>query len=286
MCLLSFQKKQSPFILYVIFIFSLCFPALGDVHGGSEEGANHSVRINITGQGVSVDQTDRFEQLMAEGKRLLQEEMDYTGATEKFEEARPLAITQAQKADVVYYLSLVYYSTMGEGTPVYRKLMKDLITLDYDREPDELLCPPRYIEIFREIKNGFGELKVQSDPVGADVYINKSSQPSGRTPLTIGVRAGTVILELKKGKKGKKAKNYRFLPARRQQLLFTRSSENRSCRTFSVEWSWPEAGQRRSSWEEAAMEVLSMDISMSDPILRKLRCISTAPIPARRQTRC
>ena len=66
------NNKYLKSVLVLVWIFFFCLIASGDVLGGSEEGANHSVRINITGQGVRVDQTDRFERLMAEGKRLLQ----------------------------------------------------------------------------------------------------------------------------------------------------------------------------------------------------------------------
>jgi len=60
------------------------------------------------------------------------------------------------------------------------------------------------MELFQEIKKEYGVLVVQSKPAGADVYINDSKDPAGITPLTIGCKAGSTKIRVKKGKKEKK----------------------------------------------------------------------------------
>ncbi len=67
-----------------------------------------------------------------------------------------------------------------------------------------LLSPPRYVELFQEIKKEYGVLIVRSKPAGADVYINDIKDPAGKTPLIIGCKAGSVNIRVKKGKKEKK----------------------------------------------------------------------------------
>jgi hypothetical protein len=46
-------------------------------------------------------------------------------------------------------------------------------------------------------------LKIQSKPAGADVYLRDSEIPSGKTPLIIGAKAGSLTIKIKKGKKSK-----------------------------------------------------------------------------------
>jgi len=60
------------------------------------------------------------------------------------------------------------------------------------------------MELFQGIKKEYGVLVVQSKPAGADVYINDSKDPAGITPLTIGCKAGSAKIRVKKGKKEKK----------------------------------------------------------------------------------
>jgi len=59
------------------------------------------------------------------------------------------------------------------------------------------------MELFRGIKKEYGVLVVQSKPAGADVYINDNVVSAGKTPLTIGSKAGSVKIRVKKGKKEK-----------------------------------------------------------------------------------
>ncbi|MBN1271531.1 MAG: hypothetical protein JXB26_04600, partial [Candidatus Aminicenantes bacterium] len=104
-----FGKKISVFILIVSIFFGI--QAEGSPWADKKkEKFEPVVRVKNAAVGVFQEQAARFERLMDEGKRLLREEMDYEGATKKFEEARSLAKTRVQKADVAYYLSLVYYS--------------------------------------------------------------------------------------------------------------------------------------------------------------------------------
>ena len=165
------------------------------------------VRMRAVGQGDLAVQEEKCDQLIAEGKRLFTEEMDYEGAASKFEEARMLAVTREQRVDIYFYLSLVDYSIKGEEeAQTYSGLIEKLIELDYSFEPDELLCPPRYIEIFSNIRKQFGALKIQSEPSGAEIHINNKKEAAGKTPFVVGIRAGSIKIELKKGKLSRKVK--------------------------------------------------------------------------------
>ncbi len=162
------------------------------------------VRVQEGKDTISDAQKDRFDKLFEEGKKLYQEEMDYEGAIEKFNEALDLAVTRAQKADVFYHLSLAHYGDLSnKGTKELYETIGKLIEVDYYRELDELLCPPKYIELFEGIKKEYGALKVQSKPAGADVYLRDSEIPAGKTPLIIGTKAGSLAIKIKKGKKVK-----------------------------------------------------------------------------------
>ena len=155
-------------------------------------------------QKVQKDRLERFKRSIEEGKRLFNEEMDYEGAIRKFKEASSDAVTTKQKSDVFFYLSLVYYSTIEvRGVEEFNEAIRKLIEIDYYREPDKLLCPPKYIELFQIIKKEYGVLRVQSKPMGADVFIENDKYPMGKTPLTIVLKAGTVKVRVRKGKKEK-----------------------------------------------------------------------------------
>lgn len=161
-------------------------------------------KVKAYGKKISVAQKKNFEQIIAEGIRLLQDEMDYEGAITQFKEAEALAVTQSQKSDVYFYLSLAYYATIAErGDKDFEDTVRRLIEVDYYRELDVLLCPPNYIDIFQGIKAEYGVLRVQSRPLEAEVYINKEAESSGKTPLTIGIRAGSIDIKVKKGSKEK-----------------------------------------------------------------------------------
>ena len=70
--------------------------------------------------------------------------MDYERAVEQFSKAKDAAVTGKQKAEAFFYLSLVFFTTKGEGeTEEFRELIRNIIKFDYFRELDNLLCPPR-----------------------------------------------------------------------------------------------------------------------------------------------
>jgi len=192
-----FGSKFLVFSLILSFLFLIATEATPNImDSDSNKEFKPVVRVKEGREGIPAAQKDRFDRLIEEGKKLFQEEMDYEGAIKKFKEARVLAITRGQKADVSFHLSLAYYATKEEkGTEEVVETIRELIELDYYRELDELLCPPRYIELFQGIKKEYGALKVQSKPAGADVYINNSKVPVGKTPLTIGSKAGSVKIE-------------------------------------------------------------------------------------------
>jgi hypothetical protein len=162
------------------------------------------VRVQEGKDQIPDAQKDRFDKLFEEGKKLYQEKMDYEGAIKKFNEALDLAVTRTQRADLFYHISLAHYGDLSEkGTKELYETMSKLIEIDYYRELDELLCPPRYIELFEGIKKEYGVLRVQSKPAGADVYLRDSETPAGKTPLMIGAKAGSLTIKIKKGKKAK-----------------------------------------------------------------------------------
>jgi sugar lactone lactonase YvrE len=159
------------------------------------------VRVKAERNELTRNQQEEFEKLLAEGKRLYLEEMDNEAALKTFLQAEDLAQTREQKAEVFFYLSLIHYAgsrTMGSGE--FDRTVRRLIELDYYRALDRLLCPPRYLELFTEIKKEYGVLHVQSSPPGAEVYVDGSGDVFGLTPVDIGHKAGSVSLRLKKGK--------------------------------------------------------------------------------------
>lgn len=189
----------------ILLIISTVFPMA--FQGEESGGITPVVRVRHGEQKVSAAQEGKCDQLIAEGKRLFTVELDYEGAASKFEEARALAVTRAQRVDIYFYLSLVYYSIKGEEeVETYTGLINKLLELDYSHLPDELLCPPRYIEIFSNIRKQYGALRIQSKPVGAEIHINNKKESAGKTPLVVGIRAGSVRIDLKKGKLSKKIK--------------------------------------------------------------------------------
>ena len=199
-----FQSKV--FIFSLISSFILLISAEGvpsKVTLDSNDGFKPVVRVKERQEEVPPGQKERYERLIEEGKRLFLEEMDYEGAIEKFKEAKALAITRVQKADVFFYLSLAYYDNLEERGTEFNEAVRKLIELNYYRELDKLLCPPKYIELYEGIKKEYGVVRIQSKPAGADVYINDSLDSAGKTPLTTGCRAGSVKIRVKRGKKEK-----------------------------------------------------------------------------------
>ena len=199
-----FKSKILAYLLiYSFFLLITSEAAPNNVNFDTNKEFKPVVRVKEAQEEISASQKDRFERLIEEGKKLFQEEMDSEGAIRKFKEAQYFAITKAQKADVFFYLSLAYYTTLGEGAEELAEAIRSLIEIDYYRELDKLLCPPRYIELFQEIKKEYGVLLVQSKPAGADVYLNDNVVSAGKTPLTIGCKAGSVKIRVMKGKKEK-----------------------------------------------------------------------------------
>ena len=201
-----FHSKALIFsLIFSFFLLIATEAAPNKVDSGSNKEFKPVVRVKEAGKDIPTSQKERFERLIKEGKRLLLEEMDYEGAIIKFNEAKNLAISREQKADTLFYLSLVFFASSRETRiEDCDETIRKLIEIDYYREPDSSLCPPRYIELFQEIKKEYGVLVVQSKPAGADVYINDSKDPVGITPLTIGCKAGSIKIRVKKGKKEKK----------------------------------------------------------------------------------
>jgi len=201
-----FHSRFLIFSLIFSFIFLLSSEAIPNrVESDSNKEFKPVVKVKEGREKAPAAQKEQLEKLIEEGKRLFQEEMDYEGAIRKFEEAILYARTRIQKTDIFFYLTLVYYATQEEtGLAEFDKAIRKLIELDYYRELDKSICPPKYIELFQGVKKEYGALKVQSNPPGADVYLNDSKEPVGKTPLTIGSRAGSVKVRVKKGRKEKK----------------------------------------------------------------------------------
>ncbi len=163
------------------------------------------VKVKMAGIKISAEQASKFAALMEEGKRLLQEWMDYRGAIQKFNEAKALAQTTPEKSDVYYYLSLAYFASLEQrGDKEFNETVKTLIEVDYYRLPDENECSPQYITMYNDIKRDYGLLKILSNPPGADVFFDDSRTSAGKTPISVGRREGDIKVRVKKGGKQKK----------------------------------------------------------------------------------
>jgi hypothetical protein len=128
---ISKKKRHSRilalFLIYsfVLFITTETMPF--QVHSDSDEEFNPVVRVKEGKQEVTPAQKGDFEKLINEGKRLLQEEMDYEGALRKFKQAKDIATTGGQKADALFYISLAHYGTLQEkGTEELFKTIRQL----------------------------------------------------------------------------------------------------------------------------------------------------------------
>jgi hypothetical protein len=199
-----FKSKGVVYTILVFFVFLVMTEALpGNNSDSTENDGKPVVRVKEGGKRISAEQIQKFEELFAEGKRLLQEEFDYEGAILKFTEALRYAVRKDQKSDVYFYLSLAYYATLETSRQKLVATIHQLIELDYYRELDEAECPRRFIDRYEEIKSEYGILKVQSKPLGANVYLDDDRVPAGQTPLTVGRRAGNVKVLVQKGNKKK-----------------------------------------------------------------------------------
>lgn len=202
------NSKGFVYFILLTFIFLVTAEALpvNSVNYREKEGMP-IVRVKRRGKRISAHQVERFMNLFEEGKRLIEEEFDYEGAIAKFTEALRYTPSRKQRADVYFYLSLAFYaiSEVG-GQEKFIDAVENIIELDYNRELDRNICPRMYIERYEEIKREYGALKVISKPLGADVFINGSRQSSGNTPLTIGYRAGEIMIQVGRGNKKKEDK--------------------------------------------------------------------------------
>jgi len=195
------QKKGWVYFLVLAFIILINAEFVtGRVSYDTEipgESVVHTARIGVL---ASSTQQNRFETVLNEGKRLMQVEFDYEGAIQKFNEALTYAVTAQQKSDVYFFLSLAYYATLdARGRQPFENSIQKLIEVDYHRALDREICPPRYIEWFQEIKKEYGAVQILSNPAGADVYLSDRTEPVGKTPLIVGVRAGDTKITLQMG---------------------------------------------------------------------------------------
>ena len=155
-------------------------------------------RAKKSGHGLTLVGREDFQQLLQEARKLYNE-MDYEGAIQKLMAAQGVAKTAMQKADLYFYLSLAFYATLSErDRSELLSAIEKVFVFDYQREPDPEICPSGYVEIFNELKASFGALKILSQPPGADIYINRNL--AGKTPLTIGAKAGPIDILVKRGK--------------------------------------------------------------------------------------
>lgn len=200
-----YQKKGLvyPLILAFIFLMNSEFLAGGVRNPIENEGEPHH-RVERTGKWILSQQTDQFEHLFTEGKRLMQEEFDYDKAIQTFHEALKHAITQKQKSDVYFFLSLACYATLEtRGEDDFLDAIHNLIEIDYHRKLDQSICPPKYIERYMDIKKDYGTLQVLSRPEGADIYLSDSPESLGKTPLTVGAKAGEIKITVRIGSEKK-----------------------------------------------------------------------------------
>ena len=202
---------QSKWVTYGIvlgFIFLISSEAIpGNPCFSPEDKKGPVVRVKKPGAKISLAQQKLFNDLMAEGKKLLKEWMDYNGAIQKFQEAQTLAFEIDQKSDIYYYLSLAYFATLEErGEAEFIHSVEKLIETDYYRELDKNECSPRYLERFQEIRGRYGMVNILSRPSGADVYINNKKSSAGKTPLTYVSKAGKIEIKVQKDSKKKKDK--------------------------------------------------------------------------------
>jgi len=200
-----YRSKGIVYIVIFSFLLLLTSESVYAVGNAKREKERSPVVRIKKALAVSMEQQDRFEKALEEGKDLYNE-MDNRGAVSKLREALRLAQTPQQKSDVYFYLSLAYYALYAEGqSNEFTATIHNLLEVDYNRMLDEHLCPKNYLEIYNEIKAGYGILRIYSRPAGADVFINDSRTSSGTTPLVAGVLAGDVKIEVRKG--GKKARD-------------------------------------------------------------------------------
>ncbi|MBN1272940.1 MAG: PEGA domain-containing protein [Candidatus Aminicenantes bacterium] len=197
-------KSISFFLILFLLIPAFMWALTLEEPASHDEKFNPVVRTRVSGQESSSRQQD-YEMYMNAGKQLYMEQMNYEMAALRFQKALTLAGTQAQKADVYFYLSLCHYAMIQtKGAADFENAVRELIVYDYYRELDKSICPRRYLEFFQEIKKEYGVLRINSNPSGAEVFIDEKNQAAGQTPLVVGYREGTATFRLKKEKAEKK----------------------------------------------------------------------------------
>jgi len=197
--------RNDTLIYFLVFMFIQLIIQQGMPAKGWEKPSDKgpSFRVKKSAQSDNIRSREDFEQLLSEAKKLYNE-MDYEAAIRKLTEAKGKASTAMQKAELNLYLSLAYYAmSEGKSTRDLEGAIENMIIFDYQSEPDENLCPPGYMEIYHKIKAGYGGIRVFSKPSDADVYINRSQNPVGKTNLALGVKAGKVRVKVKLGRKEK-----------------------------------------------------------------------------------
>ncbi len=110
-----YKSKFLAYLLIFSFLSLIATEAMpNSVSSDPDEEFKPVVRVQEGNERIPPSQKDRFDKLFEEGKKLYQEEMDYEGAIEKFNEALDLAVTRAQKADVFYHMTLAQYGDLSE----------------------------------------------------------------------------------------------------------------------------------------------------------------------------
>ncbi len=95
----KFQSKSLVFLLILSFTFLIVTEAMPlEKTEAQVEESTPVFKVKAYGKKISLAQKKNFEQIIAEGRRLLQDEMDYEGAIIQFKEAEELAATQPQKS--------------------------------------------------------------------------------------------------------------------------------------------------------------------------------------------
>jgi len=170
--------------------------------GGSK---NSPVVRTIPRSATSFAQQDEFRRLLEEGKRLFEEEMDFDAAVSCYKQAVDLASTTSLRAQAYFLMSLVHFaSTSEDDLTGFQGTLAKIFENNYAYSPEERLCPPKYLERFRQMQAQYGALHFRSDPPGAEIYLNDETISVGITPLTVGLKKGAVKLRIKKGKREKK----------------------------------------------------------------------------------
>jgi len=106
----------------------------------------------------------------------------YQKAMRLIGEKKELAQTKQELFQTMTSLALTYF-TIQENVKATKQL-EDLIQINPNHELDPEFYPPKFVEIFRGVQNGFlGKLVVDSTPAKADVAFGANKL--GQTPLTI-----------------------------------------------------------------------------------------------------